>query len=88
MSRQCVFCHEGEVEVTRISLDLKRGDVSIRIDGIPAQHCSVCGSDGINGPLAEEISDGAQRITSAIEAATATPVPVSGSPRHDLTDAI
>ena len=88
MSRQCVFCHEGAVEPTRISLDLKRGDVSIHIDGIPARHCFVCGSDGIDGPLAEEISDGAQRSTSAIEAATATPVTVSGSPRHDLTDAV
>src|SRR4051812_1133719 len=74
MLKKCVFCHEGEVEDTRIALDLGRGDVSIHIDGIPAQHCPVCGSDGINGPLAEQISEGAERITGAIEAMTATPV--------------
>ena len=88
MRKKCVFCHEGDVVDTRITLDLGRGDVSIHIDGIPAQHCPVCGSNGINGPLAEQISDGAERITSAIEAATALPAPVSGSPRHDLADSI
>ncbi len=77
MSRQCAFCGEVAADPTRIALDLKRGAVSIHIDGIPARHCSACGSDGVDGPLAEEISEGAQRITLAIEAAIATPAPPS-----------
>jgi len=71
MTQQCVFCHESETRTASIALDLQHGDVLIHIEGVPAQHCDTCGSDGVNGPLAEEISEGIDRITRAIEAARA-----------------
>jgi hypothetical protein len=73
MTRACVFCHKPTARLARIPLDLERGDIRIRIEGIPAHHCDACGSDGINGPLAEEISEGANQIMKAIEAALAVP---------------
>jgi YgiT-type zinc finger domain-containing protein len=73
MSDQCVFCHEFAARPARISLDLGRGDIHIHVDGVPARHCDACGSDGIDGPLAEELSEGIDRVLRAIEAAQAVP---------------
>jgi hypothetical protein len=73
MIEQCVFCHELAASPAIISLDLGGGDVRIRVVGVPARHCDACGSDGIDGPLAEEISEGIDRVLRAIEAAQAVP---------------
>lgn len=76
MSKQCVFCHTPGTSPSRIALDVERNAVRIRVEGVPADHCSACGADAIDGPLAEHISKGIESITCAIEAAQAVPAQV------------
>lgn len=88
MTKRCMYCGEHSSQPAKIGLRLQRGDVQIHIEGIPAHKCTNCGGEAIRGPLAEQISEGAELITRAIEAATATPVPAAGGSRSDLADPI
>jgi len=75
MTKRCMYCGKHTSRPTRIDLNLQRGGVEIRISGIPAHKCTDCGGEAIRGPLAEQISEGAERITSAIEAEMSLPAP-------------
>lgn len=73
MSKVCVFCHQPKATPTQIALDLERDGVRIHVEGVPGDHCTSCGADAIDGPLAERISEGMETITRAIEATRVVP---------------
>lgn len=73
MTRRCMYCHATAAEPARLTLKLGRGDVQVTLDGVPGRRCTSCGGESLDGPLAEEISEGMDRVVRAIEAAQAVP---------------
>lgn len=72
-TRWCMHCHVTASEPARLSLALHRGDIKVVVEGVPGHRCSNCGGESLDGPLAEELSDGIDRVVRTIEAAQVVP---------------
>lgn len=63
--QRCVLC-KGETRAGTTELRFEFGDVSVIVEGVPAQFCDDCGEEYIYGPLGRLIGNGAADIATAI----------------------